>query len=387
MQNSEFRKLRWTWMFGAYMASALLWVHGAETDNIVKELKGKKVAVTVFAQNDSTKPFEKTAQTRLESILVDNGVTVLDEKEAAKLKDPQTRLKDPGYILTAEEFVQISRKYEIQALARVYVNADVALGLADYYSATAQTDVRFVKSDAKVSADISVPMGVPKNPPSDGLTKDSAMINAIQRSLDGVCTRLGLLVSDPMQARAMGVKLTGPVPVPSGIHAQRKPEKDVLLGKFAKLERATWRTEDINCTTRAPGNSLAAVAGYVVDTDFHRRPPRLYGSRVHLIDLTTNSEINYFWCYEVEKKGKTEKASREILDCMFISNWRYLSALTGNEVFLWDTERGALLSRTPLDHPPKAASLEFARVENSSYLVVCSQRQPTIAYRIERRNQ
>jgi len=42
--------------------------------------KGKRVAIAVFAQNGPAKSLEKSAQSRLESILPDNGMEVLDEK-------------------------------------------------------------------------------------------------------------------------------------------------------------------------------------------------------------------------------------------------------------------------------------------------------------------
>jgi hypothetical protein len=128
---------------------------------------------------------------------------------------------------------------------------------------------------------------------------------------------------------------------------------------------------------------MGAVGGYIVDTDFKRKPQRLYGSRVHLIDVKAGQEILALDCHTVEKKAAHEKGTRKILDCMFVHNWRYLAAVTGNELFLWDTERGRRMASAILTKPLKKATLGLGRTEEGGYLVIGAGRQQT-AYKIVR---
>jgi hypothetical protein len=126
------------------------------------------------------------------------------------------------------------------------------------------------------------------------------------------------------------------------------------------------------------------VGGYIIDTDFRRRPQRIYGSRIHLIDLQSQKELLTFECHPVEKKSNREKGTKKILDCMFVQSWRYLTAVTGNNLLLWDTERGSLQVSLPLQAPIKKAKLSLSVQNDSSYLVVNTGRKQ-IAYRIIRR--
>ena len=129
---------------------------------------------------------------------------------------------------------------------------------------------------------------------------------------------------------------------------------------------------------------MGAVGGYIVDTDFRRKPQRLYGSRVHLIDVKAGQEILALDCHTVEKKAGHEKGTRKILDCMFVHNWRYLSAVTGNEVFLWDTERGRLMASAILTKPLKKA--RWGWVETSEGKLPChSLGSKQLAYKISRK--
>ena len=172
--------------------------------------------------------------------------------------------------------------------------------------------------------------------------------------------------------------------MPDGLVISRSSSKGKSIKKYARLEDEAWRGEDVTCTAISPGGSMGAVGGYIVDTDFKRKPQRLYGSRVHLIDVKAGQEILALDCHTVEKKAGHEKGSRKILDCMFVLNWRYLSAVTGNEVFLWDTERGRLMASAILAKPLKKAELGLGRTEEGSFLVIRSGSKQ-VAYKIARK--
>ena len=162
-----------------------------------------KVAVMVYGQNSLAKKYSRAASTRVENILMDNGVEVLDQSEAEELKDVWKRLEDPGFFITAESFVENAEKYAVDGVIRVYLHAELTKGWGKSYSATAIADIRFVDNEANTLAYSSIPMGVPGKPPSDGLTKSSAVVNAIQRAVDEGGEKLGLEVIDVANPRTL----------------------------------------------------------------------------------------------------------------------------------------------------------------------------------------
>jgi hypothetical protein len=350
--------------------------------SLLEEVKGQKVAVAVFAQHESVKAFSKTVQSRFESILTDNGVTILDEAAVADLKNVWKKLEDPGYVVTAEEFIQNSEKYQIQMLSRVFITATASPGLADYYSATAQADIRFIKDkDARAIAATGVPMGGPGNPPSDGISKDSAIINALYRSLETSCAKIGFEVSDPTQARLINIGLEGPFQINTG-RANHEVERDSLLGKIASLQDKTWRTEEITCTARDPSGNLGAVAGYIIDTDFHRKPQRMYGSKMHIVDVKNGKENTVLECHEIGFGGS---GTRRILDCTFLANWIHLAAVSGTTLFLWNVEQGRLIDSKPLTQPLESGTICYQRSEEGVVLIVNGKNDLHWAYKLIRR--
>jgi hypothetical protein len=353
--------------------------------SFLDRVQGEKTAVVVIPVNPAAESFKKNALSRLESILIDNAVEVLDRDKAEALKDVFKTLEDPGAFVTAETFVENAEKFDIKGLVAVYLSVGITKGLVGYYTATSQADIRTInEADAKVEALTTFPMGAPGRPPSDGLTQNSAAINAVQRAIDDACSKLGLAIMDPATPRSVRLSLQGPVSPPAGLSLQRTSVSDPSLAGIAVLEKQKWRGEEVTCTAKAPSGGLGAVGGYIIDTDFRRRPQRLYGSRIHLIDLAANQEISTFECHAVEKKSNREKGTQQILDCMFVLNWRYLSAVTGNKLFLWDTERGTMQADIALDSPLKKAQLRLGRVSDKSFLVIQSGKKQ-IAYQIVRR--
>jgi len=353
--------------------------------SFMEKMQGQKTAVVVMTMNPMAESFRKNALSRVESIFFDNAVEILDREKAEELKDVFKTLDDPGAFVTAETFVENAEKFAIKGLVAVYLSVDSAKGLAGYYSATAQADIRFIdEMDGKVESLATFAMGSPGRPPSDGLTQNSAAINAVQRAIDDACAKLGLELMDPATPRSVKLSLEGPVQTPLISDSKRTSRPDDSLSKLAVLEKQKWRGEEVTCTARAPAGALGAVGGYIIDTDFRRRPQRIYGSRIHLIDLKTQKELMTFECHPVEKKSNREKGTRKILDCMFVQNWRYLSAVTGNNLLLWDTERGSLQVSLPLQKPVKKAKLSLSLQNDGSYLVINTGRKQ-MAYRIVRR--
>jgi hypothetical protein len=353
----------------------------------VADLKGKQVAVVVYPAPGSVfaKAMEKAAQARLESVLDNNSVTVLDEAKVKQLKSSYTKMEDPNAFLTAEDLMAISEKFKVVGVVALYLHAAATPGLADYSTATASADIRFIgEGDAKVRALATRPMGVPGMPPSDGLTADAALKNAVQRAVDDACRKLGLGVPDPVTPSTVALTLKE-VAVPSTTDARvQSPESDNELIALAKMENQRWRKEQVTGTRRAPGGGFGAVAGYILDTDFTRKPQRLYGSRVHLVDVGGRSEVTTFECHPVEMKAVGMRGTVKVLDLAFVSNWRYLAAVTGNELFFWDTERGRLMASVPLRSGADAAQLAVVQGSAGSMLIVNPGKPGSMAFKIAR---
>lgn len=330
-----------------------------------QEVSFDQVAVMVYTKTADASKMKRAAQNRIENILLDNGITVLDQGEADKLKDVWKRLEDPGYFVTAEDFVANASGYEIDGLIRLYLNAEATSALAGFHSATAQADIRFVDQDANVEAYTTVPMGVPGKPPSDGLTKNAALVNAVQRAVDEAAAKTGLEIIDYAKPRTLNYALSGPVELTVKPIPPVKSE-DRAYESYADLINKTWTREEVSTSCKAASGELAAVGGYIRETSGGMR--RSYASKIHLVDLDEKKETGSFDSTTKKKKGKKGKV--KLLDCVFINNWRYLAAVTGLELFLWDTERGKLMSSVRLDRGIKDAELAHTQYSSEDYLSV-----------------
>jgi len=332
-----------------------------------REVSFDQVAVMVYAKTTDAKKMKRAAQNRLENVLLDNGITILDQGKADKLKDVWKRLEDPGYFVTAEDFVANASGYEIDGLIRLYLNVDATSALAGFHSATAQADIRFVDEEANVEAYTTIPMGVPGKPPSDGLTRNAALVNAVQRAVDEAAAKTGLEIIDYAKPRTLNFALQGPVDMPlNPLYPQKSDDKS--YEGYANLSNKTWTKEEITTHCKAPSGQLAAVGGYIRETSGGMR--RKYYSKIHLVDLGDKKETGSFDSTTKKKKGKRGKV--KLLDCLFINNWRYLAGVTGLELFLWDTERGKLMSSIRLDKGLKKAVLAYTQYNSNDYVSVLS---------------
>ena len=99
-----------------------------------------RVAVMVYATSPDAKNLAGSAQSRLEQILTDNGVEVTDRDESKKIKSIWKKLEDPGYFVTADDFVRNAGSYQLDGIVRVYLSADSTPSPGGFFSATAQAD-------------------------------------------------------------------------------------------------------------------------------------------------------------------------------------------------------------------------------------------------------
>lgn len=293
----------------------------------------------------TAKKYSRAASTRVENILMDNGVEELDQSEAEELKDVWKRLEDPGFFITAESFVENAEKYAVDGVIRVYLHAELTKGWGKSYSATAIADIRFVDNEANTLAYSSIPMGVPGKPPSDGLTKSSAVVNAIQRAVDEGGEKLGLEVIDVANPRTLKFKLTEVDKPVGNLESIRLINRESSFDRYIGKSTRKTVSEKFTCHDIDPSGVLGVAGGYVKSTGFGSRT---YASQLHVIDLRDNKEILLFATSLKERKHSWEKGVRKLQDCMFIENWRYLLGLTGNHVSLWDTERGIKMSEIHL---------------------------------------
>ena len=210
-------------------------------------------------------------------------------------------------------------------------------------------------------------MGIPGKPPSDGLTKNAALVNAVQRAVDEAASKTGLEIIDYAKPRTLSFALEGPVELTLNPLKPQKTE-DNSYETYAALSDKTWVFEKISTSCKAPSGELAAVGGYIRETKGGMR--RSYSSKIHLVDLGDKKETGSFDSTTNKKKGK--RGSVELLDCLFIKNWRYLAAVTGLELFLWDTERGKLMSSIRLENGLKQAVLAYSQYNNNDYVSVLS---------------
>lgn len=329
-----------------------------------QELAFEQVAVMVFPNTSDATKMKRAAQSRIESILLDNGITVLDQDKSEDLKSVWKKLEDPGYFVTAEDFVDNASGYDIDGIIRLYLNAEATSGLSGFHTATAQADIRFVDNEAQVQAYTTVPMGVPGVPPSDGLTINAALVNAVQRAVDEAAGKTGLEIIDYARPRSISYRLQGPVDEKLKVHGL--PENDGSLATMADTVNKTWTREEVTTTCKAPSGNLAAVGGYIRETRMGQR--RSYYSKIHLVDTAEKKEVGNFDSTTAKKKGRD--GSQKLLDCEFISSWRYLAGVTGLQLFLWDTERGVEMSSVQLDTGIEQGKLGYQRVAGKDYISV-----------------
>lgn len=324
----------------------------------------QNAAIIIYPQSKLATQYSRIAQARLEQILADNGVTILDQKKSEELKKGWKKLEDPGALITAEEFVKNAGKYDIEGVYRVYVDASLTDGIAGIYTATALADIRYVGQDAKITSVAPSPMGSKGMPPSDGLTDTAAISNAIQRAIDLSAQQLGAKVLDFTNPRLFSIKLKQADGV-NNISSEKLParldDSDPAI-KLANLANGDWSSEEVTCGRKSPDEHMAVIGGYI-----RTFPERQYLSRIHLVDIVAGKEVLK---QNTTTSGGSAKGGSKILDCLFIENWRYVAAITSSKLFLWDTERGVEMSSIFLSEGISSAELDYGKIGKEGYLTI-----------------
>lgn len=336
----------------------------------------QKAAIIIYPQSKLATLYSRVALARLEQVLTDNGITVLDQKKAAELKKGWKKLEDPGALITAEEFVKNAGKYDIDGVYRVYLDASLTDGVAGIFTATALADIRFLGEDAKITSAAPSPMGSKGMPPSDGLTDTAAISNAIQRAVDLSAQQLGVKILDFTNPRLFDIKLQ-PADGVNNIIPETLPSRiadnDPAI-KLANLANGDWSSEEVTCGRKSPDGNMAVIGGYV-----RTFPERHYISRVHLVDIVAGKEVTKI---NTTTGGADAKGNSKILDCLFVGNWRYLAAITGSKLFLWDSERGVEMSSVFLSEGISSAELDYGKIGKDGYLTIKRNGQPYHIFKI-----
>lgn len=332
----------------------------------------EKVAIVVYGQNPSAKQYLRVAQTRMEQLLNDNGMIVLDQKKAEELKKNWGRLSDPGALITAEDFVENAGRFNISGIYRVYLGVGKAKSLSSIYTATAVADVRFIGEDAQIKSASSLPMGTKGMPPSDGLTESAAINNAIQRATDSAAEKLGMEVMDITNPRLVRFSLkTVPTIAADAKEVSAPPllENDDEMTQYANLKSDDWTSESVTCLRTSPDGRMGAVGTYIMNTSFNfGRPTRSYASALHVVDSDAKNEVERF---DVSiKDARYQRGGSKITDCRFLQTWRYVAAVSQSHLIFADTERGVELARVYFDDPFDEPILSHFRNDKNDYLSV-----------------
>lgn len=115
------------------------------------------------------------------------------------------------------------------------------------------------------------------------------------------------------------------------------------------IETKGWTKDTMTAATRSPSKKYEAIANYRRESYRNQRSrhARVYTSSVFVSGFGT--EVKELKCYLPSPKEKEERSTREIRDVLFLPrNERYLIALSGDHMFLWDVVRGELIDRVLL---------------------------------------
>lgn len=332
----------------------------------------EKVAIVVYGQNAAAKQYLRVAQTRMEQLLNDNGLIVLDQAKAEELKKSWASLSDPGAMITAEDFVENAGRFKISGIYRVYLGVGKTAGMSSIYTATATADIRFIGEDAKIKSSASLPMGTKGMPPSDGLTESAAVNNAIQRAVDVSVEKYGFKIMDITNPRlvkfslksvaVLGADSVEVLPLP------RLSNEDGIV-KYAKLKLDDYTSDAPTCVRKSPDGRMGVVGTYTMNTSFNfGKPTRTYASTLHVVDIDAKNEVEHF---DVSiKDNRYQKGGSKITDCKFLQSWRYVAAVSQSHLIFADTERGVELGRIYFEDAFDSPSLTHLRSGGNDFLAV-----------------
>lgn len=344
----------------------------------------KRIAVVVHQSRSDADYLSRHILSRAEAILNDNNVRVLDRDEAKRLSTGLPELENQGAVITAERLLEIEEEFRIDSILNIFFEVEFRPTLGGYYSAACHLSAREISSRARVRSGQSLPMGVVGNPVSDGLTRNAAATNAMNRALDEVMADMAYDVYLLAEPQVLNIRMTPVSAVPRGISFTALPaENDSELGQKADLYQETWQQERVTATAVTRGGGFAAVAGYI----WQQNPRgRVFGSRLHILDLDKNETLNQFEVSPLAMNARHERGTKEVFQCAFLDGWRYLVAINGNELFCWDVERGRLVESHIHGERARSAVIRSAQAEDHTYLSVLINGRVEKFYRFEVRS-
>ncbi|MFA9218630.1 MAG: hypothetical protein ACEQSK_16220 [Sphingomonadaceae bacterium] len=322
----------------------------------------ERVAVAVFANENSLQRYEKAVQGRMEELLREAGLETVDEKEAAKIKRNWADHIEPGVLMTAEEYSKRVERLNIKKVYRVSFGAGMSNAMGLFYSATGNVQVSVVGALAAVQSYTSKPMGVRGFPPSDALTQDAALVNALQRAVEGAAEQAGIPVLAPVTARYIPLKLSEVPALAASATELVLAARPTAAGwdQYAQVLSEKWRKEEPSCQSVSPDGAFGVLGTQAWDRA-NGRPggERRYGGYLHVVDLGARREMTKLTLHELGLRERGENGPSAALACSFLGNWRYLIAASGNKLACFDIERGLQTCDLPVSGAPEAARLQF----------------------------
>lgn len=337
----------------------------------------ERVAVAVFAADPAARRYERAVQTRLEEVLREAGYETLDQKEAEKIKNNWTDNIEPGVLLTAEEFSKRTEKMAINKVYRVSFTVGSSRPMDLFYSASASVQISLHGPMAAVKSTTSKPMGVLGYAPSDALTEDAALVNALQRSVESAVEQSGVQVLAPVTARYVPLTLAPLAALPDGAGEMTLSARPAAPGweKHARVLAEQWRREDKSCQAVSGDGAMGVLGTYAWERQMgggRGAGTRTYGGYLHLVDLAGAREIGKLTMHELGARDRGEDGPSAALACSFLGNWRYLIAASGNKIACFDVERGIQTCSHAVVGAPDAVNLKFWQAGARRLVVLAS---------------
>ncbi|MDZ7783821.1 MAG: hypothetical protein U5K56_13095 [Halioglobus sp.] len=338
-------------------------VNAAQANNALSEIE--RVSVVAISQNPSYSRYEKTLRTAMESVLVENGIHVLDVEKSKKLRNNWDQLNNPASLVTAEDFIERAERYAIDGILTLYYDVEVREVMAGFFSATAVVTSRVVTSEADVKGSTPRPMGALGYAPSDGLTASAAIVNALRRESDRVAAHYEMELLAPQSPRFIDLQLKQ-ASLPANAHLLARGE-----AVPADLQRAvmagptkTGIRRTVSCSTMA-SESVGAIGIYIRDMDLQFGPT--YGSSLGIIDARERKLVNELVFHEVNKSA-ARVGSAKIEDCLFFNGWRFLFGIAERGLKMYDVEKGKVVAELEIPDKIKGAELAIYRSGKRTFL-------------------
>lgn len=207
---------------------------------------------------------------------------------------------------------------------------------------------------------------------------------SLEISLPGYHPRTFSWQAKSLQRKRRQIRLKEWLPVGFNFLQQESNEKyqpmEVIneIIERVNIDQQTWNRKQVTTTSESISGDYAAISTYGKERFLNERVrhANVYYSDVIVIDK--NGKTTKLRCYRPEPKGKDEKSSRKIRDVVFLpQNEKYLIALSGDHLFLWNHIESRLITKTALPRPLKYS-------EKAQVVLSTSDQKPVLTIRAER---